>query len=137
MPQVLLPLNASFKVKGEERRTRKTPSLFVCTQGCCSTTGIVEDTEMQREITLLDNIPLTPTLSLNDSYILSPDFYNQETDNLSHLEIQLMNYFERESLNAKVILKLVFDMKHWTILERFYFTPILLVLIKAAVRELT
>lgn len=137
MQQVLLPLNASYKLKEEERHTRKTPSLFVCAQGSCSTTGIVEDTNMQRDVTLLDNIPLTPTLSLNDSYILSPDFYNQETDNLSHLEIQLMNYFERESLNAKVILKLVFDMKHWTILERFYFTPILLVLIKAAVRELT
>lgn len=135
--QVVLPLNASYKVKEEERRTRKHPRILVCQQGCCSSSGVIEESDNIRETTLLDGIPLTPTLSLNDSYILSPDFYNQETDNLSHLEIQLLNYFEREALNAKVILKIIFDMTNWTLLERFYFTPILLVLIKATVRELT
>lgn len=84
----------------------------------------------------LDGIPLIPVLDLNRSYVVSGNFYLGELEGLSHLEIQLLNYFERDSLNPQVIKRLIEDWEDWDVLDKFYYTPILLTLMKATVREL-
>lgn len=135
MQSTLIPKDTDYAIDRERYRHQKRAALLQCSGGNCGGSEF-QIPPRSKPIAILEDIPLIPDLDLNQTYVLSSDFYQDTPEGMSHLEIQLMNYFERESLNAKVILKLAFNWQEWTPLEQFYFTPILLILMKAAVREL-
>jgi len=71
-----------------------------------------------------------------DSYVLSNTFYNRNTSRLSLLEKLLLDYLDFKLINAKDVLKLCEDGNEWNDLEKFYFYPLLLLLIKYYLRRL-
>lgn len=77
---------------------------------------------------------LKPVL-VDDYYVLSQSFY-EDTVGKSLMEILLLNYFEDKTNNAVDVLNLTNSYENWGGLERFYYIPILLVLIKNVIRSL-
>lgn len=67
-------------------------------------------------------------------YIFSEDFYKQ-TEQCSLLEILVLDYLNKRPLNRNHLSLLVEQWYSWPAMEAFYYTPILLVLIKEATRE--
>lgn len=65
------------------------------------------------------------------SYVFSLAFY-EKSDDLSVLEILTRDYMRSRSLNLNQLHAVVSSIKNWPLLEKFYYTPIILVLIKEA-----
>lgn len=80
--------------------------------------------------------PLIHKAMADGCYVLSRAFYVNDTAKgaQSQLELQLRKYLCAEPVEIRHLKALVQDMNNWNTMDRFYFTPILLVLIKAAIR---
>lgn len=70
----------------------------------------------------------------DDYYVLSHDFYN-DTNAQSVLEVMTRNYLENKANNVEHLKLLVDDAVNWGGLERFYYIPILLMLIRGVIRR--
>jgi hypothetical protein len=71
---------------------------------------------------------------VDDYYVLSSNFY-LNTANQSLLEILTKDYLKRQSIDLKKLYALIGTYKSWSRLEQFYYTPILITLIKEADRS--
>lgn len=67
-------------------------------------------------------------------YVLSKDFYCNQTTNYSKLEVLVNSYLNKEELNRDCLMKLLDSCLNWDNLERFYYHPILLILIKSVIK---
>jgi hypothetical protein len=72
---------------------------------------------------------------VDDYYVLSQKFYENKSGK-TVIELMLSNYFENKPNNAVDLLGLVNGYINWGGLERFYYIPILLALIKNSIRSL-
>jgi hypothetical protein len=77
-----------------------------------------------------DRVPLNRAC-LNGSYVLSEDFYNLTPE--STFEDIVLKYIRQQSIDIAVILDAAKAMRHWGVLERFYYGPIVLTLMKATI----
>lgn len=77
-------------------------------------------------------IPLIKPVHRGSCYVLSQDFYEQKGSELSLLEILVMDYMAKKPLNTDHLLLLLSHWQQFNLMEKFYYTPILLVLIKDA-----
>ena len=77
--------------------------------------------------------PLLHKVTIDNYYILSQAFYNN-TNSQSKLELCIRDYLDRKSIDNKILLSLCDTYYCWGNLEKFYFTPLLMILIKASVR---
>ena len=75
--------------------------------------------------------PLIPYVASDDWYVLSHEFYNL-TENMTVLEILVKDYIIGVSLNPVMLRALISSYRQWPVLEKFYYGPILMVLIKEA-----
>lgn len=82
------------------------------------------------------DIPLIPILNLNNSYIFSKHFYSKDSHLLSHLEIQVLRYLKGDHIVKEVLFELIESYPKWSPIQQFYFTPFLLMLMKASLRGL-
>jgi hypothetical protein len=73
-------------------------------------------------------------VTVDDYYVLSQDFYDKTT-NRNVLETTVWDYLEKRTLNPKQLLDTVKLYLNWGNLEQFYYGPILMTLIKVAMRE--
>ena len=80
--------------------------------------------------------PLVHPVGVDDHYMLSKYFYTKAEYGQSQLELQTWNYLEHRSLDYRQLQNLCDDVKDWGVLERFYYIPILLFLLQAAIRGL-
>lgn len=78
---------------------------------------------------------LTPVLADNQ-YVLSQAFYDKAETGQSQLELAVWDYLQRKPINRTLLLALCDSYASWGTLERFYYLPIVLVLIKASIRYL-
>lgn len=85
----------------------------------------------------LNNSPVKMIGSVlsDDYYVLTENFY-RELPNQTLLEVMVRNYFQEEKNDPVVLLKLVNTYSNWGGLERFYYIPLLLVLIKNIIRNI-
>lgn len=74
-------------------------------------------------------------VNVDDYYVFSQSFY-KDTDGKSLLEILAMDYLENKAIDANKLLEIVKTYKYWGGLEKFYYLPIVLILIKASIRGL-
>lgn len=70
----------------------------------------------------------------DDFYIFSQSFYENDTVHQSRLEVAVLDYLNKRTIRSDHLLALCETHHAWGGLERFYYIPILLVLIKAAAR---
>ncbi|MNU19713.1 hypothetical protein D3C71_79460 [compost metagenome] len=82
-----------------------------------------------------DNAPLIHAVLKDDHYIFSKAFY-ERTEGQSKLELAVHDYLERRQINPKLLLSFCDTYHAWGGLERFYYMPIVLLLIKATIRSL-
>ena len=78
------------------------------------------------------DIPAIHPVHKNDFYILSEAFYTQNKSEMSMLEILLTDYLNKVPLNLEHLNAVVRIYDGWNHIEKFYYTPILLVLLKDA-----
>ena len=89
----------------------------------------------------LDGLPFegAPLLHpvLGDAcYVFSQAFYDKAATGQSKLELAVWDYLEGKAPNNKLLLTLCDTYHAWGGLERFYYMPIVLLLIKASIRSL-
>lgn len=82
------------------------------------------------------DIPLIPEINLGESYIFSKNFYSLETHLLSHIELQTVRYLEGNNIHKEILYKLMETHPKWSNIQKFYLTPILLMLLNASIRGL-
>jgi hypothetical protein len=74
-------------------------------------------------------------VSVDDYYVLSKEFYNN-TEKQSLLERCVRDYIEGKAPNNRALLGLCDTYHAWGSLERFYYIPILLMLVRASIRSI-
>ena len=77
-----------------------------------------------------------PEIDLNNSYIFSRDFYNRDHALLSQLELQVVRYMEDNNIIKEVIFELISTWSKWNTLQQFYLTPVLIMLMRATLRQI-
>lgn len=87
----------------------------------------------EKSIGLFNNTVLIKRINQCTYYVLSKDFY-LNTDNQSVLEGQVWKYLRNEPVDIRAIDALVKDYHNWGRVEKFYYIPILLVLMKSIIR---
>lgn len=82
--------------------------------------------------------PIIHRAMKDNFYVFSEDFYtnNRVIGKQSQLELMVQDYLDDKTLSFKRLKSFCEDMSNWNTLDRFYFTPVLLMLIKAAIRGL-
>ena len=73
-------------------------------------------------------------VALDDYYVFSQAFYQKAEQGQSKLELAVWQYLTRQPANTSELLAMLDDSENWGDLEVFYYVPILLVLIRAAIR---
>lgn len=82
------------------------------------------------------NTPLIKPILEDDYYVLSQAFYRGDVANLSRLESCVMDYLDHKALNYRTLLAFCDNHYSWGALERFYYVPVILMLIKANLRSM-
>ena len=72
----------------------------------------------------------------DEYYVFSQAFYEHDRVNMSWLEFRLTQVLAQEAVPEQAVLELAQGAFHWPDMERFYFTPILLVLIDKVTGDL-
>lgn len=80
--------------------------------------------------------PLTFPVLVDDYYVFSEAFYTNDTPNQSWLEHMVTQMLNRQAVPAEVLMAVCDKAYGWGTLERFYYTPVLLILIDYTVRGL-
>jgi len=75
-------------------------------------------------------------IHFEDSYVLSTNFYNRNTNRVSLIERLLLDYLDFKLIDSGDVLKLCEDSNDWNDLEKFYYYPLLLLLIKYYLRRI-
>lgn len=83
--------------------------------------------------TNVNPIPIIKKTGVDGYYVLSKDFYEQ-TENLSALEILIKDYLKGQTIDLSLLTTLIDHYPTWPVLERFYYGPIIMLLVKDAVR---
>lgn len=78
--------------------------------------------------------PVINSVGLDDHYVFSKAFYEESNEGQSKLELCVRDYLKRKALDTRVLTALCRTCHGWGGLERFYFIPILLILINAHIR---
>lgn len=79
--------------------------------------------------------PLIYPVLIDDYYVLSHAFYHSDRANMSQLELMVDDYLHDRALNHQTLLTFCDTWHAWPKLAMFYYTPIVLALIRAALRR--
>lgn len=94
------------------------------------------DPAVQRGMQIYGNAPLINPVLCDDYYVFSEAFYNEYPDGQSKLELCVRDFIQGKSVNRKLLLQFCDTYHAWGGLERFYYLPIVLVLINASIRAI-
>lgn len=88
---------------------------------------------------LLDGLPYGETPLINpvkqdDNYIFSAAFYAKAETGQSKFELAVQDHIKRQPIDPKLLTRFCTTYHAWGGLERFYFTPMLLLMIKSVIR---
>lgn len=81
-------------------------------------------------------MPLIKPVDMSQAYVLSTAFYTRDNTQYSLLEKLLLDYLDFRLISSADILKLCEDCFGWEPVEKFYYFPLLLLLIKYSLRRL-
>jgi hypothetical protein len=103
------------------------------------TPNTLEDDVLEHQITDFmfggKRVPLIKLVSVDDYYVFSEDFYKR-TENLSVLEAQVLQYIDGKEVNPQALKVLLENYIYWPRLERFYYIPVLLILIMSVMKAI-
>jgi hypothetical protein len=82
------------------------------------------------------DLPLIKDVTVDDYYVFSEAFYKQDTPNMSKLEASVWDMLNRKALNLSLLVFYTRTWQTWGALERFYYTPFVLMLIRAQIKSI-
>lgn len=108
-------------------------------KSCNKTVQHLQDTGADEDVlaiygTPVDTIVYSP--NIDTFYVFSKNFYNNNRETMSLLELTVTQYLNEEAVSVDVIRKMVEDVVNWSALERYYFIPVLLMLIKVTKKDI-
>lgn len=80
--------------------------------------------------------PLIWPVLQDDHYVFTQAFYDKNAAQMSMLELAVWDYLDGKPINRNVLLALAETYHLWGSLERYYYMPVALLLIKASIRYL-
>lgn len=83
-----------------------------------------------------EEIPYVHPVTIDDYYVFSEFFYTQASTGQSGLELMTNDMISGNAINLQKLFLLCDDIKNWGALERFYYIPVLLILLKVSLRKL-
>lgn len=81
------------------------------------------------------SVPIIYPIDLYVSYIFSPFFYQGHRERMSFLEKIVDDYLTEKPINASDLITLYDDSNNWEPLEKFYYLPILYLLLRVFLRR--
>lgn len=81
------------------------------------------------------DIPLTVPVSFDDYYVFTKKFYDKDTVGISKLEGEVLKYLAGDALDGLVLNALIADVNNWGRMERFYYIPVLCLLLRYSSRR--
>ena len=95
---------------------------------------------LAKEVTgyLVDNkeFKLIKPVSIDTCYVFSEAFYNEDRDNLSLIEVLTLDYINNRAINPAALRMLCDNYRFWPKLERFYYMPVIMILIQSLLKDL-
>lgn len=88
-------------------------------------------TELNNQLGAVPTKPVT----IDDYYVFSQNFYDNNREQQSKLEMCVWDYLDNKPLNPEHLSIFCQTYHAWGALERFYYVPILLVLLKSYIRN--
>ncbi len=85
---------------------------------------------------LSTEVPAIHPVTIDDGYIFSNHYYNNNVAGMSKLELLVRDFFNTGNVNREVLYSFVESMRGWGRLEKYYYVPVLIILIKHALRGL-
>lgn len=83
---------------------------------------------------VIDGVPIIHQVLLKDAYVLSRSFWLEDYEGMSHLEVMVHKYLDQDPIDAELLLQIVEDTATWAEQEKYYYLPILTMLINYTVR---
>lgn len=83
------------------------------------------------------NMEVFTPIGTTSAYVLSESFYGQTGANETHVEKLTYDYLTGEALDVSLLFKIIEFMKDWSAIDRYYYSPIILILIRAAIKEVS
>jgi len=123
-------LNVDYQIKYLEK-TLATQELADSITQIRRLGDLIVDNEFQG-LTLPDT-PAIKKVLVDDYYVLSEAFYENEETGKSLLEICVDEYLDYKAPNVKALLALCRTYHAWGQLEKFYYLPVLMLLVKSAI----
>lgn len=80
--------------------------------------------------------PLIKDVTVDDYYIFSEAFYRQKRTEMSKLEQAVDDVLQRKDLDLKLLRFFTRTWQTWGALERFYYTPFILMMIRAQIKAM-
>lgn len=68
-------------------------------------------------------------------YILSKAFYEDDRANMTKFETIAMQYIIREHISNDAIVELIDDYKYWDRVQQFYFIPLLILILRDTISK--
>lgn len=81
-------------------------------------------------------VKLIYAVARDNYYVLSQDFYQGNTNQQSELEMMVEALIKGDPLDVNKLITLCQSVPNWGPLEKFYYIPVLFVLLKVAIRDL-
>lgn len=82
------------------------------------------------------DLPLIKPVTVDDFYVFSEAFYKKDTQNMSKLEHAVWDMLDRKALSLDLLVFYTRTWQTWGALERFYYVPFILMMIRAQIRSL-
>lgn len=92
-------------------------------------------TDTPKVYPLVDGTPDITSVLSDDSYILSEDYYSETEGSLSLLEKMILQYKDLNTVEPEQVEQLYLSYADWDDIDRFYFTPILLLFTLVAIGD--
>lgn len=132
---IVYPINP--RQSWDDVRKMKQPKVIVYRlTGVPSIAGRLEEMVEQKDLAGLPypSCPLIHDVLCDSSYIFSEAFYDERRPEMSKLEQAVWDMLERKAVSLKLLDFFCETYQTWGGLERFYFTPFVLMLIRSQLR---
>jgi hypothetical protein len=80
--------------------------------------------------------PIIKPVTVDDYYVFSEAFYQNDNDNMSILETMVMQYLDNIPVPLDKLLKVAKNSQLWGRVEQFYYLPIMNILLSSAVQDI-
>jgi hypothetical protein len=134
IPFIVYPKDPTVTVGDDTRRVTKE----MADQVLVDAPGLPLDLDEGEEppVPVVLNPPLIHPVLVDNYYVLSRAFYRGIEAEMSVLESCVQDYLDNKAPDNPKLLSLLTDSYKWGGLERFYYVPIILMLVKASIRSL-